>query len=90
MRTTRIYDAVSRSIYKDKIFRYPNSRSDALVIFYKTLFNTLVNPQKSIDLKMYLKSWLKPIKKHSKMSAFFLIPNFNPVPFSICLSKFYE
>jgi len=56
MRTTRIYDAVSRSIYKDKIFRYPNSRSDALVIFYKTLFNTLVNPQKSIDLKMYLKS----------------------------------
>lgn len=56
MRTTRISDAVLRAMYKDRIFRYPNSRSDALVIFYKTLFKMLVNPQKSIDLKMYLKT----------------------------------
>ena len=69
MKTTRICDGVLRSIYKDKIFRYPKTRSEALDIFYKTLFNTLVNPQKSIDLKRYLKSWLNPIKKHSKMSA---------------------
>lgn len=55
MKTTRICDDVLRSMYKDRIFRYPKSRSDALDIFYKTLFNTLVNPQKSIDLKMYLK-----------------------------------
>lgn len=56
MKTTRICDDVLRVIYKDRIFRYPKSRSDALDIFYKTLFNTLVNPQKSIDLKGYLKT----------------------------------
>ena len=55
MHTTRISDAVSRVIYKDKIFRYPKSRSDALDIFYKTLFNMLTDPPKLIELKRKMK-----------------------------------
>ena len=51
MRTTRISDAVSRVIYKDKIFRYPNSRSDALIIYYKILFNMLAD-QPTIDWQL--------------------------------------
>ena len=51
MHRTRISYEVSRAIYKDRMFRYPKSRSDALDIFYKTLFNMLVYPPKLIDLK---------------------------------------
>ena len=54
MHRTRISYEVLRAIYKDRMFRYPKSRSDALDIFYKTLFNMLVDPP-----KLYLKRKMK-------------------------------
>lgn len=51
MHRTRISYDVSRAIYKDRMFRYPKSRSDALDIFYKTLFNMLVD-QPTIDWQL--------------------------------------